>query len=274
MLTQSHFRLLSTLVLLTSCLTANLAVPSLRANELQAETTSQITNTLPARYAGVWKGEGTQTGLSSGWAIAIALKPGNIGDIIGTIAYPSLGCGGELTLRSINADSIEVTEVITYGKECAATGIVALKPIANHTVEYQWSSPQYPGIVAKGTVTKSSAEGKDMPVEYVGVWEGTGTKNNVSGEKTAVSMLMTIASRAAGSIIGTIVYPLTGCGGEVTLQRVNADSIELSEDISYGKNCLKNDPVILKRGDNNTLEYEGRSPLDSSTVTGTLMPIK
>ncbi len=274
MLLKSRVRCLTTFVLLTACLTATLPAPSIRANEPQTNATEQADNTLPVRFAGIWKGEGTQTGLSGRWSISIALKPGKIGDTIGTVAYPSLGCGGELSLRSVNADSIEVSEVITYGKECADSGIVTLKPIANHTVEYQWRSPNYPGIAASGTVTKINTEGQVTPGEYMGVWEGTGTQSNAAGEKNPTSVLMTLANGAPGSVIGTIVYPLSGCGGELTLQGVNADSIELFEEITYGKNCPDKGLVKLKLGENNRMEYEWRSRLDSSTATGTLMPVK
>lgn len=274
MLLKSRVRRFTTLVLLTACLTATLPAPSIRANEPQTNATEPTDNTLPVRLAGIWKGEGTQTGVSGGWSISIALKPGKVGDTLGTIAYPSLGCGGELTLRSVNGDSIEVSEVITYGKECADSGIVTLKPIANHTVEYQWNSPNYPGIAASGTVTKINTEGQATPVDYMGVWEGTGTQSNAAGEEKPTSVLMTLANGAPGSVIGTIVNPLNGCGGELTLQGVNADSIELSEEITYGENCPAKGIVKLKLGENSRMKYEWRSLLDSSTGTSTLMPVK
>ncbi|MCS6794130.1 MAG: hypothetical protein N3E45_01445 [Oscillatoriaceae bacterium SKW80] len=257
-------------------MTATLAAPSsIQANQPQSDTTEQANRILPFRFVGIWKGEGNQTGLSDGWSISIALKPGKIGETIGTIAYPSLGCGGELTLHSVNTNSIELNEVITYGKECAQSGIVTLKQIANQTVEYKWSSPNYPGITASGVVTKINTEGQAVPTEYIGIWEGMGTHSNAAGEKNPTLVLLTLANSSPGSVIGTIVYPLSGCGGDLILQEVKADSINLSEEITYGKNCQHKGIVKLKQGENNNIiEYEWRSLLDSSIITGTLMNVK
>lgn len=276
---KSRLSYFSAFLFITTSLITTLAAPSsLQANQLQLDiqldTTETTDKPLPSKFVGIWKGEGIQTGLSSKWSISIALKPGKIGDTIGTIAYPSLACGGELTLRSVNADSIELNEVITYGKECADTGIVTLKQMANQTLEYKWNSPSYPGITASGGVTKINTEGQALPTEYIGIWEGMGTHSNAAGKKNPTLVQLTLINSTPGSVIGTIVYPLSGCGGDLILQEVKVDSIKLSEEINYGKNCLPRSIVKLKLGKNyDIIEYERRLT-DSSTTTGTLMNVK
>jgi len=51
---------------------------------------------------------------------------------VGTMAYPSLACGGELTLRRINTQSIELSENLTYMGRCINRGTVVLQPISSN----------------------------------------------------------------------------------------------------------------------------------------------
>lgn len=91
---------------------------------------------LSAPYVGVWEGTGAQA--SSSWTISITLTPGAVNSVVGTIAYPSLSCGGNLTLRRIKAQSIELAEEFTYGNKQCVAGRVVLQQFSNEQLEYKW----------------------------------------------------------------------------------------------------------------------------------------
>ncbi len=89
-------------------------------------------------YVGIWKGEGLQDN-GSRWSILITLIRGKGDSVIGTMEYPSLTCGGQLTLRRVNTQSIELAENLTYGKgRCVNRGTVTLQPISSNRLQYKW----------------------------------------------------------------------------------------------------------------------------------------
>lgn len=72
----------------------------------------------------------------------IALTPSSVDSVVGTVAYPSLNCGGELTLRRLNSDSIELFENLTYGTQrCINRGTVKLKFVSSRRLNFSWFTP-------------------------------------------------------------------------------------------------------------------------------------
>jgi hypothetical protein len=96
---------------------------------------------LSASYIGVWEGTGSQS--SSSWTISITLTPGTVNSVVGTIAYPSLSCGGTLTLHRIKTQSIELDERFTYGSNRCVPGRVILQSSSDekNQLEYSWLFP-------------------------------------------------------------------------------------------------------------------------------------
>lgn len=91
-------------------------------------------------FVGSWKGTGEQSDEPGrSWSIAATIAPGRVGDVVGTIAYPSLQCGGDLELRSVSADSLVVREHITFGS-CVDLGIVTLGYRRPGILSYAWRS--------------------------------------------------------------------------------------------------------------------------------------
>jgi hypothetical protein len=133
----------------TQPISQNPTQPSPR-NPISSQSTS-----LPASYAGVWKGTGSQPG--SSWSILIALTPGPANSIVGTMAYPSLACGGELTLKSVNSQSIELFENLTYVGTCVRDGTVVLQPDSGGKLKYQWFYPDG-RQAATGSLQKISSQ--------------------------------------------------------------------------------------------------------------------
>lgn len=126
-----RFRILL-IVLFTGCL---VLFPSLLSRYFKPTVYAQST-TLPAAYVGVWEGKGAQS--SSEWSILMALTPGDTNAIVGTMAYPSLACGGKLTLHRVNAQSIELSENLTFVGTCVNNGTVVLQPDSRETLQYKW----------------------------------------------------------------------------------------------------------------------------------------
>ena len=113
---------------------------------------------MPAVYGGVWQGSAGGKGSGEAAPAIVTLSGGTAGSVVGTIAYPSLLCGGELWLLGAYADSIQLGETITYGEErCAGRGIVTLRRAADATVTFSWRNAYEPAApAASGTLTRRS----------------------------------------------------------------------------------------------------------------------
>lgn len=97
---------------------------------------AQVSQQLPVKYTGVWKGFGFQNN-GSKWNMLFSLTRANSNSIVGTSSYPSLRCGGELTLKSVNSDSVDILEKITYGN--CLDGVIRMKFNEEPTVlEFYW----------------------------------------------------------------------------------------------------------------------------------------
>ena len=114
---------------------------------------------LPEAYVGHWEGSATQVNPSAEWPLRITLTGGPAGDIVGTIDYPTLACGGELRLTPLTDEGgVELDEIMTYGKEvCADGGVVALIEAADGGMEYRWSHPTV-NSPATGSLSRVGAE--------------------------------------------------------------------------------------------------------------------
>lgn len=129
---------------------------------------SSDSNILPQQYVGVWEGRGVQQNPSTNWSILLTLTEGDMNDTVGTIAYPSLRCGGKLTLLSINTTELTFRETITYGN-CVDQGLVTLAVSdAINDMLYEWEL---------GTTT------------------ATGSLERINGESYTVFLPLTIRER-------------------------------------------------------------------------------
>ena len=110
---------------------------------------------MPRSFAGVWQGSGAQKGASEASHVVLTLSGGGAGAVVGTVAYPSLLCGGEVWLLGVYGDSIQLAETITYGEErCAGQGILSVRPAADG-LTFGWRSAQEPAPpIAAGTLVR------------------------------------------------------------------------------------------------------------------------
>lgn len=98
---------------------------------------------LPVTFLGTWEGRGTQTDQEGEWTIRADLVGGQPGAIIGTIAYPSLDCTGDLTLRLATPTSLEVVERISEG-QCVDGGTITLTSTGDGRLRFDWRLEGYP----------------------------------------------------------------------------------------------------------------------------------
>ena len=78
---------------------------------------------IPEKYIGVWYGSAVQQNPSSTWTISILINEDN-----SRVAYPSLSCGGTLTLISASEEELVFAENITYGtSRCIIQTTVTLR---------------------------------------------------------------------------------------------------------------------------------------------------
>ena len=104
-------------------------------------------------FEGSWRGRGTQSDQPGEWTIALTVAGGGRGKVVGTIAYPSLACGGDLVLLTAASGRLELRERITFG-ECADGGVLALTPNAGG-LAYDWREQQGT-MTARGTLSRAT----------------------------------------------------------------------------------------------------------------------
>lgn len=132
-----------------------LAIAVLPACSVKVRTGPLPADNVPAVFEGAWKGTGSQSdnpGVE--WTIALTLADGAVGEVIGTITYPSLACGGDLILRRAGSGSVEMQERITFGN-CLDGGTVSIwqdRRIAG--LRYAWREQSGP-LTASGVLTQA-----------------------------------------------------------------------------------------------------------------------
>lgn len=122
----------------------------LPVDELEAPFTS-VTDDLPSLWrAGMWGGGWEGTGIQSfptlDYPVSIALSkpivdPG-VGVVLGTVAYPSFPCSGQLGLVAVSVEEVVLAERLTAGLEhCTDQGRVTLTRRTPSRLFYVWSLP-------------------------------------------------------------------------------------------------------------------------------------
>lgn len=99
-------------------------------------------------FEGTWHGSGVQNHDTS-WTIKVTI----IGNKY-SIDYPSLGCGGKLTLLSSSSTKLEFKETLSYGRSnCTDNGKVGIYRIDSNSVQYRWNNSSGK-TGATGTLTR------------------------------------------------------------------------------------------------------------------------
>lgn len=104
-------------------------------------------------FAGSWRGTGSQSDQAGEWSIALTLAGGRPGEVVGTIQYPSLACGGDLLLRRSGPGALELRERITFGS-CVDGGLLTLRPLDGGRLGYDWRQ-ENGTLTATGTLSRA-----------------------------------------------------------------------------------------------------------------------
>ena len=119
-------------------------------NSLNNQIDPPIGNGLAGKV-GIWEGEGQQQGIS--WTIRIDLEEHEQ-----LIEYPSLSCGGFLTLLEDSDAQLLFKETITFGSRCVDQGFVELTDQSENELVYRYYWPgigeEMGALGAVGSVTK------------------------------------------------------------------------------------------------------------------------
>ena len=89
---------------------------------------SSVTN----NFQGTWEGQGYQYDIEESWTIKLVIAEGQY-----KIDYPSLQCGGVLTLLNATANKMEFREKITYGL-CVDNGDTVITKTGPNTANFAW----------------------------------------------------------------------------------------------------------------------------------------
>jgi hypothetical protein len=123
---------------LSGCLFMFPAIVSKQENMMA----SSQENRVPSVYLGNWSGQANQNN-NTAWSISLSIVPGSIGSVVGKIDYPSLNCGGELTLKQVTKDSIALLENLSYGAgTCVDRGTNVLKLSSARKLDFHWLNPK------------------------------------------------------------------------------------------------------------------------------------
>ena len=115
--------------------------------------TSASATQIPAKYIGVWNGSAVQQNPSSSWTISILIDDDN-----SEVAYPSLSCGGTLTLISASEEELVFTENITYGtSRCIIQTTVTLQMQEGEQNKLNYTAT-VGATIANGSVTRTQEQ--------------------------------------------------------------------------------------------------------------------
>ncbi|SBW22589.1 hypothetical protein FDG2_2844 [Candidatus Protofrankia californiensis] len=100
---------------------------------------------VPAALVGRWEGVVSQPGAHPDkYPIRLELRNGRIGEVVGSVAYPTFPCSGSLTLI-VGGDETRVQEKINDGESrCADNGEIRLYSQSDGTL--RWEYYYAPGI--------------------------------------------------------------------------------------------------------------------------------
>jgi SH3 domain-containing protein len=95
------------------------------------------------RFIGRWAGYGRQFSPRQRWRLEMDINAATIGNVVGTIEYPSLRCSGELLLTSANEDRWTLRENITQGRgNCVDGGSITMEIRESGQAQWNWYDPQ------------------------------------------------------------------------------------------------------------------------------------
>lgn len=99
---------------------------------------------------GTWEGTGYQIDDNSTWTMRLTINSGKF-----AIAYPSLNCGGEWTLKHLSARRAVFTERLSYGQEkCENNSTVVIERLSNRQLMVLFTNPGERDVNSSGILNR------------------------------------------------------------------------------------------------------------------------
>lgn len=128
------------------------AVCSVSANAQQKAKAAKSTISKKSWLNGTWLGTGYQVDDDSKWTINFTAKTNKY-----RIEYPSLSCGGEWYLTSVDSKKAVFKENITFGSDkCTDNGTVTLEKVNSTQLSFRYSNPNTSKVNATAVLDKKS----------------------------------------------------------------------------------------------------------------------
>ncbi len=99
---------------------------------------------------GTWEGKGYQTDTDTTWTMRFTIKGNKY-----LIEYPSLKCGGEWKLISINAKEARFRERINFGiDECTNNGLVIIQRLSHRQIIFLYKNQGAREVTASAVLNR------------------------------------------------------------------------------------------------------------------------
>lgn len=113
-------------------------------------TTTGFSQNRGGWISGIWEGTGYQTDTDTTWAMRFSIKGNKY-----LIEYPSLNCGGEWKLISINGREARFRERINYGRdECVNNGLVIIQRLSNRQLLFLYKNSEASQVTASAVLSR------------------------------------------------------------------------------------------------------------------------
>ena len=109
----------------------------------------------------------------------------------------------------------------------------------------------------------------EVPMEFIGTWNGVGTQSDQPGEWTIEAIVV----GGPAEQVGTISYPSLECGGVLLLRGVRNGALELGEDITRGV-CVDDGIITLTPVGDGRLRFDWRVEGSDVTARGSLTRVR
>ena len=219
------------------------AIALARGNSNKATNSSPVSKAtnlqaLPSRYAGSWTGSGHAFSPAVDFAITMSLRAGQVGQLVGEIDRPTLGCKQGLILDKATTQSITLTEqgatCWVGGQRSAYAGSKIVASLGGAALDWkEFWDPLASSASAVATLAQGSSGAIPgtsnliaIPNAYAGTWKGSG-----HAFSPAVDFAITMSLRAGqvGQLVGEIDRPTLGCKQGLILDKATTQSITLTE---------------------------------------------
>ena len=223
----------------------------------------------PSAPSTVWTvADNAQAPLAGTWANYIIQSPGtseynailNIdGDadpsgVVGTVHYPELDCGGDISIDSVDGIVFTIRETITEGTRCGSTNF--------YEVEYLPGTDQVRMIHPLVTM---HLDREPSLTELAGLWSGEIEQFEPFPDFFEQEITLDGTLGADGRI-GSVFYPPFSCGGDLYVNAIDGGVLSITEVNTFGL-CTDVDYSLTYTGSELIMGVEGTFYVAEGSLT-------